>query len=452
MERSKFTIRTSDRRVFRRCPRKWKFQSSLQGNWKRKGTETNINFWFGSAIHFAMEDFFGYNTYGDPRKAFWAYYNAFPTSELPAGAEFHYDLGMKMLSYFMDWYPRHNEVTGFETAWLNAEHQFVPVGTEGAVPAVEQGFYVPLNVYAITDVVTDEIVDTIWGDLAGREIDFEASYEWITAAGETIQVKYIPIMYHGTMDRIVVDKHGRYWILDYKTAKGADTNKLDTDDQISAYLWAFEKWYGIKPYGFIYLQLTKDAVQEPRRLQNGTLSVDKKQKTTYGLFKKELINDYGSVQASPDKMIQLLNHLAEIESPEGDKFIRWDFVKRTAAQIAYTEINIMGELCCMLNPDFYAYPSPTRDCIWDCPCRELCLATEQGDEAAIEFFMRDFEKRPRNEDGNIEPWRINLVNPAVTPLPELEAIMVLDEAVMNIELNNSYADETGFQFYYEEEV
>ena len=115
---------------------------------------------------------------------------------------------------------------------------------------------------------------------------------------------------------IVCDKYGRYWILDYKTAKGADTNKLDTDDQISAYLWAFEKWFGIKPYGFIYLQLTKEAVQEPKRLKNGELSVDKKQKTTYSLLKQEIIKDYGTVNAAPDKLIQFLNHMASIESPD----------------------------------------------------------------------------------------------------------------------------------------
>ena len=100
-ELSHYTIRTSDRRVFRRCLRKWSFQSSLRGNWKYQGTEQNINFWFGSAIHFAMEDYHGYNVFGDPRIAFWAYYQAFPEDELPSGAEAHYSLGIAMLSYYL---------------------------------------------------------------------------------------------------------------------------------------------------------------------------------------------------------------------------------------------------------------------------------------------------------------------------------------------------------------
>lgn len=452
-QRSRFTIRTSDRRVFRRCLRKWEFQSSLRGNWKHKGTEQNINFWFGSAIHFAMEDYHGYNQFGDPRKAFWAYYQAFPSDELPAAAPAHYELGMAMLSYYLTWYPRHNEVAGFETVWVDPEtHTFVPKGTEGAVPGVEQSFMIPLNVYVAVDVYTDEIIQTYDDE---SSIPFlEQGQDEFTLEGHVCRL--VPICYHGTMDRVVVDRYGRYWILDYKTAKGADTNKLDTDDQISAYLWAFEKWFGVRPYGFVYLQLTKDPVQEPRRLKNGDLSVDKKQKTTYSLLKQEIIKDYGKVANAPDKLIQFLNHMAAQESPEGDRFIRWDFVKRSPEQILSTERHIYGELRLMLNKELYCYPSPTRDCIWDCPIRDLCLAQERGDHELCEEFMLQFEKRPRNEDGNIEPWRENLPWPAVLAakgekVPELEELLELEQC-MKIELeSNSEEADTGFQFQYYEE-
>lgn len=452
-QRSRFTIRTSDRRVFRRCFRKWEFQSSLRGNWKHKGTEQNINFWFGSAIHFAMEDYFGYNRFKDPRRAFWAYYQAFPVEEMPTAADAHYELGMAMLSYFLTWYPRHNDVSGFETAWVDPEtHKLVNKGASGAEPAVEQSFILPLNVWAIIDVRTDKIVDVVWDELPSGVLE-ETEYSYETTDGTNIVVKYIPICYHGTMDRIVIDKYGRYWILDYKTAKGADTNKLDTDDQISAYLWAFEKWFGIKPYGFIYLQLTKDAVQEPRRLKNGELSVDKKQKTTYSLVKQEIIKDYGKVAQAPAKLIQFLNHMASLEAPEGDRFIRWDFVKRTPEQIEATERHIYGELHLMLSKDLYCYPTPTRDCIWDCQCRDYCLALDRGDEAAVAEFMLNFEQRPHNEDGNIEPWRENIPWPKEgEDLIPLEDILALDTC-MKIELDSraDVEDTSGFQFMYADE-
>ena len=81
--KSQFNIRTSDRRVFRRCLRKWDYQSSLRQNLTRAGVEANINFWFGSAIHFCMEDYHGYNRFQDPRSALHAYYQAFPEDDMP---------------------------------------------------------------------------------------------------------------------------------------------------------------------------------------------------------------------------------------------------------------------------------------------------------------------------------------------------------------------------------
>ena len=446
---SHFTIRTSDRRTFRRCLRKWDFQSSLRGNWQHIGTEQNINFWFGSAIHFSMEDYHGENKFGDPRKAFWAYYQAFPTDELPMGAEVHYELGMAMLSYYLTWYKRHNDVTGFETALVDPEtHQlynpYQVKKTDKMEYAVEQSFILPLSTYVAVDTN---------GNIRKAFFNVQDP-SCISFTYNGVECNIVPICYHGTMDRIVCDKYGRYWILDYKTAKGADTNKLDTDDQISAYLWAFEKWFGIKPYGFIYLQLTKEAVQEPKRLKNGELSVDKKQKTTYSLLKQEIINDYGTVNAAPDKLIQFLNHMASIESPEGDRFIRWDFVKRTPEQIKSTEEHIMGELHHMLWEDLYCYPSPTRDCIWDCPCRDLCLALDRKDETAVNEFMQNFEQRPRNEDGNLDPWRENIPWPEKLAaegktVPELDEILALDEC-MKIELESraSQEDTDGFKFMY----
>lgn len=449
---SHFTIRTSDRRTFRRCLRKWDFQSSLRGNWQHIGTEQNINFWFGSAIHFSMEDYHGENKFGDPRKAFWAYYQAFPADELPMGAEVHYELGMAMLSYYLTWYKRHNDVAGFETALVDPEtHQLYNPHqvkkTDRMEYAVEQSFILPLSTYVAVDTN---------GNIRKAFFNVQDP-SCISFTYNGVECDIVPICYHGTMDRIVCDKYGRYWILDYKTAKGADINKLDTDDQISAYLWAFEKWFGIKPYGFIYLQLTKEAVQEPKRLKNGELSVDKKQKTTYSLLKQEIINDYGTVNAAPAKLIQFLNHMASIESPEGDRFIRWDFVKRTPEQIKSTEEHIMGELHHMLWEDLYCYPSPTRDCIWDCPCRDLCLALDRKDETAVNEFMQNFEQRPRNEDGNLDPWRENIPWPEKLAaegktVPELDEILALDEC-MKIELESraSQEDTDGFKFMYGDE-
>ena len=460
-QRSKFTIRTSDRRVFRRCLRKWNFQSSLRQNLTHKGTEQNINFWFGSAIHFSLEDYHGWNLFKDPRRAFHAYYNAFPEDELPNGAEAHYELGMSMLSYYLTWLERHNDGPQFETAWFYDDMTAAKPFAEGAWPAVEQQFYIPLNVYALVDVATDEVIHVIWNldeslkDNINQEMtgsDAEVVFG-LPSMGEYINmVKVVPIDYHGTIDKIMIDRYGRYWLCDYKTAKGADTNKLATDDQVSAYMWAVSKCFPFPVHGFVYLQLTKDAVQEPKRLKNGDLSVDKKQKTTYSLLKQEIIKDYGSVKDAPNKLIQFLNHLAATEEPEGDRFIRWDFVPRTAEQVKATERHIMGELHHMLDPNMYCYPSPTRDCIWDCPFRDACIAMDKNEWDLYDEILKDYEPRPRNEDGNIDPWRENINWPkSEEDLVPLDQILNYAEC-MHIEFESKAEDSSGFKMYdYEED-
>lgn len=472
-KRSRFTIRTSDRRVFRRCLRKWDYISSLRKNLTKQGTEQNINFWFGSAIHFAMEDYHGYNRYGDPRRAFYAYYKSFNPNDLPMEAESHYGLGISMLTYYLTWYARHNELTQFTTIWLDEHKQVVPPHTAGATPCVEQSFMVPLNVYAITDVQTDTIYaqyiphsegdPNAYGKLgyliyagSGEYIPQEDNslaermcYYWLDAQQRAHEVELIPMFYHGTIDKMVIDKFGRWWLVDYKTAKGADTNKLDTDDQIGAYIWAAAILFDRPIYGFIYLQLTKDAIQEPRRLKSGELSVDKRQKTTYSAYKAALIEDYGSVINAPSKHVQYLNELACAETPEGDRFIRWDFIKRNDAQLLSTARCIYAELSMMLNPQLVCFPNPTRDCSWDCPVREACIAQDREETDTLEIFFKDWEERPRTENGNTDPWKVNLPDPEMVKALPLEDILESTEE-LKLEFEEERSD-NGFKFLYEYE-
>lgn len=453
---SKFTVRTSGRRVFRRCMRKWGYQSSMRMNLQRRGTEQNINFWFGSAIHFAMEDFFGYNRFGSLQRAFQAYYAAFKSFDRPEGAASHYYLGLAMLDYFQDWYVRHNREFQFQTVWLDENKQEVAPGTPGARPLVEESFILNLGKEVWVRHDTARIVagdeEAFYRDLGTEEYYMleepvvtpgEFTWEKPTEEEVRIPVSKVPIMYHGTFDRIVRDRLGRWWIMDWKTAKGADTNKLDTDDQISAYLWAAEQWFGRPIHGFMYVQLTKETPQPPKRVANGTLSTDKKQKTTHALYRAELIKDYKEVRRAPAKMIDFLNTLAELDTPEGDRFVRWDMVTRTKAQKESTYYNIMGEVELMTTPNLYLFPNPTRDCSWDCPFRDACIMQDNGQEEELQAWLDlNFEERPREEDGNIDPWRENIPWP---DSPQGEALTTLisqmeveAEQVLNLILPEKY--------------
>jgi hypothetical protein len=415
-----------------------------------------------------MEDYEGLNRFEDPRRALYAYYHAFSPDELPLGAEMHYSLGISMLTYYMTWKEKHNKQTEFATAWLNPKtYEPMLPGAPGAIPAVEIAFYIPLHVYTIVDADDNQIIDSFFYDGASTE-DLQiflaqhpevpqdwtptSSSEYCYVLGETKHlVKVIGIYYHGTIDRIVVDRYGRYWLWDYKTAKKADTAKLATDDQVSAYLWGAAKLFPFKVYGFVYLQMTKEKIKEPKRLKSGELSVDKRQKTTYSLLRQAILEDYETVQRAPTKLVQFLNFMAEQEEPEGDRFIRWDFIKRTPEQIKTTEENIYGELADMLNPNKVCYPTPTRDCSWDCPFREACILTDMKDDYALAEFFREFEARPHEENDNEDEWRKHIEWPdAEHPLVPMETVMNFDSSLV---ISEADEDEpaNGFEFYYEEE-
>lgn len=459
MSISRFTIRTSDRRVFRRCLRKWDWISSMRQNLTREGTEQNLNFWFGSAIHFALEDYHAYNKFGDPRRAFKAYYEAFKADTLPEGAGAAYDLGIGMLTYYIEWYDKHNKDFEFETLWLDEFNRPQIPGTPGAKPATEIRFFLDLSIKVIVDVRTEKIIkEYVPGDddiklrkVSAFNFGTEPDIMYYTPdlAEDTIEVQIVPIHYHGTIDRVVVDKFGRWWLLDYKTAKSADTNKLDTDDQISAYIWAMEQYLQHPLYGFVYLQLTKAVARTPRRLKNGELSVDKKQRTTYALVKSTLIKEFGSIQKTPNKYVEFLNHFVEQETPEGDKFIRWDYVPRTRNQIISTYYHIMGEVRAMINPNLYTYPNPTRDCIWDCPLRDTCIALDDGRMDDVNFTLTNtFVKRKREEDGGSsdEAWRKNLKYPAEQLGLATEEEFALDLEGMDIVIPDELDDVIGGMF------
>lgn len=452
---SRYCVRTSGCRSFRRCLRKWGFESSLRQNLTRKGTEQNINFWFGTAIHYAMEDYFGYNRFGDPRRALKAYYDAFAPEDRPNMAEEHYALGIAMLDYFLEWYPVKNAQYGFETIWMTDDKQVVPAHTPGAHPLCEEQFMLDLGVPVWVDDITGDIVSAkknrIETDPNNPQLGWYVPCDSSTIlTGDLVpiysdakQCHIETIKYHGTCDRLVIDKHGDWWILDYKTAKGgADTNKLDTDDQITRYLWAMEQWFQHPIKGFIYLQLTKSVVQEPRVLKSGELSTDKKQSTTAMKYRAELERRYGDVRKAPAKMVECLNNLRMNEDANGDKFIRWDLVQRTRAQKISTYEHILAEVADMINVDRELYPTPTRDCIWECSFREACLLMEdKQDELLRQYLSANFEERKRDEDGEMDPWRSGIRYPE-GPVESLtidwEPDKSLDEINLNIILPDEY--------------
>lgn len=355
----KIVIHTSDRSTFRRCRRQWSFSSPLMRNLTPGDGNKSIHLWLGSGFHFALEDHHGHNKFGHPATALEAYYEAFDEISRPTGADEMIAMGMGMLDYYLEWSKAPGRLK-FQTLWLNGE------------PMVEKSF----------------------------ELEIAELTAYAKELGIAEQVTY-----HGTIDRIVVDTEGRWWLEDYKTAATIDTKKLLTDSQISTYLWAAEQYLDHEIAGMIFTQFLKDVPKGPKEITGG-FSKDKRQKTPHLYYREALMNRFGSI---PPEYLDILDELASRECAEGNKFIRRDRVERNneAKESTYDHIIQEGmDMLDQLRKDRPArlYPNFTRDCAWDCSFRQYCIAMDEGHD--FEDMLEDnFELRNESAKGEKEPWR-----------------------------------------------
>jgi len=323
--------------MFRRCRRKWDFQSRLRQNLVIV-TEPQGPLWFGSGFHFALEDFHGYNRFGDPRRAFDAYVEA-TSSNLPSETEELVVVAEGMLSYYVElWLPKHDRM---KTLWVDGQPQ-VEVDVE----------------IAITHDLPQWLIDRIGEEL---DEDFE-------------------VVVKQTFDRVCQDQELGYILgEDYKTAKQmADTGQLMFNPQSNQYYWALRAFYGDRDVeGLVWTQFLKKVPTPPEPLKTGGLSMNKGQATTYSMYRAALIDMFGKI---PKGYTDILNHLASQEDESGDRFIRREVLRRNKYHGEEEYRKIIAEATEMLNPDLPIYPNPTRDCVWDCPFRDVSLAIDSGED------------------------------------------------------------------------
>jgi hypothetical protein len=180
-----------------------------------------------------------------------------------------------------------------------------------------------------------------------------------------------------TFDRVVTGPDGEIYIVDYKTAASFDMMKLETDPQISTYSWGGRLFYGRDIEGILWLQFRKKVPDAPIELAKGGYSQNKQQSTTYGLYYRTLMQKYGRI---PVAYNNYLNHLASLETPDADHFIRRDIVRRNVQFCLSEQEKIAQEVNEMLNPKLPMYPNPTKDCSWECPFRTPCLMQDDGSD------------------------------------------------------------------------
>ena len=366
-------IHTSDRNLFRRCRRKWHWQSGLGMNLVPVG-QAVAALWFGSGWHFIMEDYHGYRKYPTVDHAIVAYKEAFKHSELPDDIRGLLDLMAGMAHYYTEvWLKYHPEP--YQTLWIDG------------VPQVEVDYDVD-----ITDRLIEEATrrygnaDYLLSFLNGRRV-----------------------VYRMTFDRVVQDQFGMIYVLDYKTARQIDTNKLSNDPQVSAYYWGGAQLYGDQMGGIVWQQHFKGVPAEPEWLvSSNRFSFNKSQKTTYPVFRRAIKEKYdGKI---PGIYTDVLVEFSGQQGDWGDGFIRRDILRRNQYSRWTEEQKIIAEVLDMLDPNLPLYPNPTRDCSWDCPYKDACIAMDDGSDT--EFFLSTSFERWK---GYKQDWKRRILGPDGEP-------------------------------------
>jgi hypothetical protein len=398
--RKAIIIRTSDRIAFKQCRRKWGWSSHLKRNLGPKHLATPL--WFGSGIHFALEDFHGYNYFKSPANAFRAYCIATSRQDtrfLPPDAQEHFDLGVKMMDYYQRYWLRFRKDN--ETYWTKN-----PVTGERE-PQVEVDFEIPIPF--------DEHPHL--GRLA-------------------LQHGADCILYRGTMDKMSIDEDGNLWVDEYKTAKRAESYHFQTDPQVTTYVWAASHIYKRPVVGVRYIQFIKTAPEPPRILSSGKLSTASNLVSSYPLYYEALERMFGDADRAPPEYHNKLAQIGQAEGEHYDRYIKRDLVRRNINACNAEAIKILLEAEDMLNPDLPLYPNPTRQCPYMCSFLAPCVTMDDGGDWEYEL---DLEFSSRDQDAE-RFWR-NRLPPVESLLKLVESKQIPDLEGMQAAVMNAPASD-----------
>ncbi len=332
-------IRTSDRNNFRQCRRKWKWNSAMNDN--LKAIQQPGALWFGTGIHYALEDYHGDHRYMKAEHAFDAFVEATSQTQredyiLPPEYEDMRRLGFKMMEYYTK-------------VWLG------------------KGGRDPLTTYVHNGVPQTEVNFVVEVPFPLKKFGYDKWWD--------------KVVYAGTIDRVTIDEYGQLWLVDYKTAAQLSSSHLDNDPQVCTYTWLANEYYGreLPIAGFIYWQFLKTVPKVPSPLKTGKISTAKNQKVSAELYEIALRKRFGSMDKAPLENIEYYNGLFQKQGPHHDPFIRRNFVYRSKQAIEAEGALIMMELEDILNKNLPLYPNRNWMCKM-CDFYEPCVSLDDGSD------------------------------------------------------------------------
>jgi hypothetical protein len=395
-------LHTSDRATFKACRRRWYWSSPAQRNLVQKPSVYGIYkpFWFGTGIHYALQQFYNPLLKEDPEVAFDSWFDIQWNGGIIAESEIdefkdrkpykdaegvwrveglcdmlpnaddedweeHHQLGLGMMRFYKEYAEREDDFTV-----VNTEHGFsVPILDPTGAP-----LYMVDTRPMPEDWETNYLPENEYGPLMRIQAGTHQLEKQVHARGR--------------MDLIVQsNKTGNYVLIDHKTVgRAIDDNyfrHLDLDEQCTTYSWAAEleaKMYG-QPYteiaGIVYQAIRKAYPVPPTLLKNGTPSTNRAQESTTARLFEKTIKDCGltTLFESDAKMQSYYTYLVDM----GDKQFVWrESVIRNKAQKASSGMRIYLEALDMLDAP-RIYPNPTKDysCL-NCHFRQPCVSLEAG--------------------------------------------------------------------------
>jgi len=389
-------IHSSDRGSFKRCRQYWEWSSPARQNLMVRADVHGVNvpMWFGTGIHYALEQYYSPILRRDPVEAFKTWFDVQWRGGIVTEdwLDLVYDLEPKTVDATHPLYPDAYEVRGLEDILPDPNHEefdelfvigiemmkyykkYAEVNDDFEPVVAEHTFSVPIWDYENDCILTAT-------DTREESPNFGKSLE-VHARGRQDVIKR----------NIANDRLG---IVDHKTTARVDDDlyiKLETDEQCTTYLWAAQieaQYYDLPHKGepleeVLFNVLRKAYPKPPTILKDGySFSVDRqKESTTYDIL-MSYIDSLGEKTKwlwpsgfSPAQT-EYIKYLRDVGD---EQFIIRKHVKRNQHQLRNVGERIFLEALDMI---YYPriYPNLRNDfnCL-NCQFRAPCLAKMDGSD------------------------------------------------------------------------
>ena len=340
----------TERAAFRRCRRQW-FLGVVH---RLQSADGNVNFWFGTLVHAALEEYYQRIKDGTSHD------DAIEDSLNRYEAEYH-----SSVEPIKSW---------LSFLWPNVEESYLELGELGL--EMLQAYFDRER----TEPLLDEVI----------EVERRVFVPIRTPSGRKVGKLSVRA-------DVVGRRGGSLVVVDHKTAsREMNASQLDLDDQLTAEVYAIWKTRkdGEFPEEAVYNTLYKKVPRPPKELKPGKksrqwpdgepkLSKDKSQMVTYDLYMAEIKR----LGLDPAEYEEILQYFYTQDHSGESPFFRRDHVMRSPAQMASFEANLYEEYRDMrlvaAHPE-RAYPNPSPFNCPSCSVKLICMMmSDDGDVEAI---------------------------------------------------------------------